>query len=68
MYESSGVGRGVGARSPADRSLVDNDRLIDMLQAFDGVMRSGGRVLNVVAFGVESFDEDAVDEGTLAGT
>ena len=39
-----------------------------MLQAFDGVMRSGGRVLNVVALGVESFDEDAVDEGTLAGT
>src|SRR5262249_50859714 len=40
MREHAGVRRGVAARSPADRRLVDVDRLVQVLEAFDGPVRS----------------------------
>ena len=37
--EGAGVGRGVGARRAADRRLVDVDDLVEVLEAFDAVVR-----------------------------
>src|SRR6185312_6437678 len=41
--EGAGIGRRVGPRRAADRRLVDVDDLVDMLQAFDAVVRSRGQ-------------------------
>ena len=40
--ERAGIGRRVRARRAADRRLVDVDDLVEMLDAFDAVVRGGG--------------------------
>ena len=40
--EGAGIGRRVRARRAADRRLVDVDDLVEMLDAFDAVVRGGG--------------------------
>ena len=41
--EGAGIGRGIAARRAADRRLVDVDDLVEMLDAFDAIVR--GRAL-----------------------
>src|SRR6185503_1771681 len=60
--EGAGVGRGVGARGPADRRLVDVDDLVELLEAGDLAARAAGDAGPVESSGgagVERVDGEA---------
>ena len=65
MREEVGVRRGVRARRPADRRLVDLDHLVEAVDALDGVV--GARLRPRLQEPVrERLVDDLVDEGRLA--
>ena len=61
------VGRGVAARSPADRSLIDVDHLVELLESVYGVMPTDSR-RRVVEFSGERRVENVIYERRLSGT
>ena len=65
VREQAGVGGRVGTRSPANRSLVDADNLIDILNAGNFEMLSGGFV-GAVNLLRNSPVKDVIHDGGLA--
>src|SRR5207237_3834500 len=65
VREHAGVGGRVGPRRPADRRLVDVDRLVHVLQALYGPM-GPGPVLGPVEVLRQLAREDVADKGGLA--
>src|SRR5579883_3488857 len=63
--EETGVGGGVGARGAADRSLVDADDFVDLVDAFDRIVRA--RLLaRAVDFAGQRAVENFVDQRRFA--
>src|SRR5690606_28403641 len=59
------VGRRVGARTATDGGLVDDDDLVEVLEALDGVVGSG-LVLAPVEMAEEGAAQNVVDQSGLA--
>lgn len=66
LVEDAGVSRDIGARSAADRGLVDDDTLVEMLDAVDALVEAGNG-LGAVEASKELVREDFVDEGGFPG-
>ena len=63
--ERAGVSDGIGARSAADRALVDDDRLVDLIEAAKGAVLAR-LVLGIVKMTEERAAQDVVDQGRFA--
>ena len=63
--EEAGVGGGIRARRAADGGLIDLDHFIDVLEAFDGIVRAGLVVRPVDLVGQRAI-EDVVDQRRFA--
>jgi len=61
----AGVGRGIRARGAPDRRLVNDDRLVDLLQD-RGASRVSGTILRTVKWRNRRAPKDVVHEGGLA--
>src|SRR5207248_2887972 len=64
--EDTRVRRGIAARGPADRRLVDVDDLVDVLGALDARVRTRSLLRAVQHLGERAI-EDVVDQRRLAG-
>ena len=63
--ERAGVGDGIRARGAADRALIDDDRLVDLVEAEEGAVLAG-LVFGVVEMAEKRAPQDVVDEGGFA--
>jgi hypothetical protein len=63
--ERAGVGERIGARRAPDRRLVDDDGLVDQVEAVDAVVRAG-RFLRVVKMAEEGAAKHVVDQRAFA--
>lgn len=66
LVEDAGIGRDIGARGAANRGLVDDDTLVEVLDAVDALVEAGNG-LGAVEASEELVREDFVDEGRFAG-
>lgn len=66
LIEDTGISRDVGTRGAANRGLVDDDTLVEMLDAVDALVEAGNG-LGAVEASKELVREDFVDEGGFPG-
>ena len=64
--KDAGVGCRIRTRGATDRRLVDDDDFVEIVDAFDTVVKTGDG-LGMIKLGLEFFSEDFVDEGGFAG-
>jgi hypothetical protein len=65
--EHAAVGRGVTARTPTNRPLVDIDDFVDLIESYDASVRAGGHE-EAVQFSGEDAVKSVINERRFAGT
>ena len=66
LVKDASISRDVGARGAADRGLIDDDTLVEVLDTVDALVEAGNG-LGAVEASEELVREDFVDEGRFAG-
>jgi hypothetical protein len=61
MIPHAGIGRGVAAWCPTDRTLIDVDDLVDIAESFDGTVLAGDEASLTVEFLMHGLVENVVD-------
>src|SRR5205814_5564956 len=65
--ECAGVGHRIGARGASNRALIDHDRLVDLFDAAQRLMRARF-LLRIVKSSEEGAPEDVVDQRRFAAS